>query len=166
MLPFATGTFDVTVCRQGVQFCNAAAAVTEFVRVTREGGRVLIANLCAYGEGDREEFFEVMRLRNPARQQFFVRDDLRALLRTAGCTDIRVVDFVSAEDVDAWADNHAIPVERRQELRQRYETASPSFTRLHRPERIDGRIIDHMLFELAVGTVRRGTAAALPVRLP
>lgn len=153
-LPFASGAFDLAMCRQGIQFCNAAKTVTEMARVTRRGGRVLIVNLCAYSDEDRDEFFEIMRLRNPARQQFFVRDDLGTLLERAGCGNVQITDYVSVEDVEAWADNQAIPTARLNQIPQCYEAASPAFRRLHKVEfAADGRIIDHMLFAMAVGTV-------------
>ena len=52
----------------------------EMARVARPGGAVCLIQLCAYGPEDREEYFEVLRLRNPARQNFYERADLGSLL--------------------------------------------------------------------------------------
>ncbi len=151
-LPFGDGSFDIVTCRQGIQFMDDAAAVREMVRVLKPGGRVLLVNLCAYGEEDREEYFEILRLRNPARRNFYLRGDLERLLLDAGCTTAVVHDYVSVEDVDAWSDNGAIEESRREAIREVYRRASPAFARLHAVATEDGtRFRDNMLFGLALG---------------
>jgi hypothetical protein len=125
-------------------------------RVTRPGGRVVLVQLCAYGQADRDEFFEILRLRNPARRNFFVRDDLRRLLEDAGCDDVVVHDYVSDEDVDRWADNHAIAIERRTAIRALYDGASPSYRDVHGVSLdASGHYHDRMLFGVAVGVRRQ-----------
>ncbi|WP_042689680.1 class I SAM-dependent methyltransferase [Azospirillum sp. B506] len=151
-LPFEDGEFDITVCRQGIQFMDAAPAACEMVRVTRKGGRVLLVNLCAYGEEDREEYFEILRLRNPVRRNFFLPDDLSGLLRAAGCREVQAHNHVSEEDVDLWSDNGAIPEANREHIRALYRAASPGFQKHHEVRLAgDGRIVDRMLFTIAVG---------------
>ena len=111
-MPFRDAEFDLTVCRQGIQFMDAPKAAREMVRVTNPGGHVLLVNLCAYGSDDSEEFFEILRLRNPARRGFFVPFDLENLLRVAGCREVQCHSHISEEDVDLWADNGAFLRER------------------------------------------------------
>ncbi|HEX8337547.1 MAG TPA: class I SAM-dependent methyltransferase, partial [Pyrinomonadaceae bacterium] len=152
-LPFDDGVFDLTISRQGIQFMDAPRAAREMVRVTRPGGRVVLVNLCAYGEEDREEYFEILRLRNPARRVFFMPDDLGRLLRDAGCGTVETHFHVSAEDVSTWSENGAITDARCERIRELYHDASPAFKQLHRVEyHDDGLITDHMLFAIAVGT--------------
>jgi SAM-dependent methyltransferase len=152
-LPFAAGRFDLVVCRQGIQFLDAPRAVAEMVRVTRPGGKVCLINLCAYGPEDRDEFFAILRLRNPVRRNFFLREDLRRLLHDAGCRQAVVHDHVSAEDIDVWSGKAAIGTEERERIRELYLQASPAFRRLHRVEQdASGRIRDQMLFGIAIGT--------------
>ena len=151
-MPFEDETFDRVVCRQGIQFMDAPAAAAEMVRVLKPGGRICIINLCAYDQQDRDEYYEILRLRNPARRNFFMRGDLSRLLAEAGCREVQVHDHISTEDVDAWSDNGAIEEQRREAIRQVYRQASPAFRRLHSVELADGRIVDHMLFGIAVGT--------------
>lgn len=151
-LPFGNEQFDLTTCRQGIQFMDAALAVKEMVRVTKKNGRVIIISLCAYGEEDRKEYFEILHLRNPARRNFFVPDELSQLLREAGCREVHLHNYVSDENVDVWSDNGAIPETNRERIRAIYRDASTEFRRLHRLQCLDnGRIIDRMLFVLAVG---------------
>jgi DNA gyrase subunit B len=153
-LPFAGRSFDIVVERQGIQFMNAAAAVREMARVTKPGGKVCLVQLCAYGSEDQEEYFEILRLRNPARRNFFMKDDLANLLTEAGCAEVQVTDFISDEDVERWADNGAIEDERRQGIRTIYQSASGGFNRYHAVRIEDnGRILDRMLFGIAIGTI-------------
>lgn len=152
-LPFADASFDRVVCRQGIQFMDDHAAVAEMVRVTRPGGRVVLVQLVAYGEADRAEYFEVLRLRNPARRNFYLPGDVERLLREAGARRVTLHRYVSVEDVDAWSDNGAIEEARREGIREIYRQASPAFSDLHAVEVGDKRIVDHMLFVIAVGEV-------------
>jgi ubiquinone/menaquinone biosynthesis C-methylase UbiE len=151
-MPFDDDSFDLIVCRQGIQFMELEAALAEFVRVLKPGGRMLSIDLAAYGPDDRDEYFEILRLRNPARRNFFVRGDVRAAFLKAGCAEATAHEHVSIEDVDVWSDNGAIPESRREGIRGIYRAASPAFAQLHSVALDDGRIVDHMLFELTVGT--------------
>ncbi|MFF8103964.1 class I SAM-dependent methyltransferase [Streptomyces sp. NPDC016640] len=157
-LPFEDDTFDIVVCRQGIQFMDLPAAVEEMVRVVRPGGRVVVVNLCAYDERDREEYFEILRLRNPVRRHFFLPSGLEDVLVKAGCERTQTRSYVSVEDVDVWSDNGAIEEERREAIREVYRRASPAFRSLHAVREADGRFTDHMLFVLAAGT-KPGEAA-------
>lgn len=150
-LPLPDQRVDLVVCRQGVQFMDDAASAREMFRVLRPGGRVLLIHLCAYGAEDRAEYFEVLRLRNPARRNFYLREDLAALLGGAGFSDVAVHDFVVREDVDVWSDNKAIDEGSREAIRRVYREASPAFARLHGVAIEGGKIADDMLFGLALG---------------
>jgi len=152
-MPLDDDQFDLTICRQGVQFMNAERAIQEMVRVTRTGGRVVIVSLCAYGAEDKKEYFEILRLRNPARRNFFVPDDLERLLREAGCAKVTVHRHLSEEDVDVWSGNGAITEAKRERIREIYRDGSPEFLRLHQVQYLEDRIVDRMLFAIAVGTV-------------
>lgn len=150
-LPFADGSFDLVVCRQGTQFMRDAEAVREMLRVLRPGGRVALVHLCAYGEADKAEYFEILRLRNEARRNFYLRADLERLLRQGGASAVVVHDWISVEDVDVWSDTGAITEVAREGIRSVYRTASPGFRELHAVA-VGDRIVDHMLFGVAIGT--------------
>lgn len=150
-LQFPDGRFDLVVCRQGIQFMNLGAALPEMMRVLRPGGRVLLIDLCAYGEDDSPEYFEILRLRNPARRNFFSLGDVARLLESHGFERVRTEPYESEEDVDVWSDNGAIEEDRREAIRRVYRDASESFRKVHAVKRVDGRFIDRMLFSLTVG---------------
>jgi SAM-dependent methyltransferase len=151
-LPLEAGRCDLVTCRQGIQFLDAARATAEMVRVARPGGKVCLIHLCAYGDEDRDEFFEILRLRNPARRNFFLREDLVRLLREVGCQRVELHEHISPEDVGTWSGKAAIGDDDVGQIREKYLRASDPFKRLHRLE-VDasGRIRDHMLFGIAIG---------------
>lgn len=153
-MPFADHSFDLVVERQGIQFTDDARSVAEMVRVTRPGGRVCLVQLCAYGEADKDEYFEVLRLRNPARKNFYLREMLADRLKQAGCKTVEIHDYISKEDVDVWSDNKAISEGRREGIRAIYRDASAAFSELHAVSSEDGdRFFDAMLFAVAIGQV-------------
>lgn len=150
-LPLVSDSVDLVVCRQGIQFMTLPDAVVEMVRVLRPGGRIILINLCAYGEADKAEYFESLRLRNPVRRHFFCPPDLENLLTSAGCVEVESHRHISVEDVDVWSDNGAIEESRREAIREVYRNASEEFRRLHSVREADGRFVDHMLFVVATG---------------
>lgn len=152
-MPFANAEFDAVVCRQGIQFMNDGAAADEMVRVTKPGGRIVLVHLCAYGPEDKAEYFEVLRLRNPARKNFYLREDLSYLLAKSGCSRVQSTDFMIDEDVGAWADNGAIDDARQSELLAVYQKGSPAFLKHHAVRNEEGRVIDRMLFAITTGIV-------------
>ena len=143
--------YDIVVCRQGIQFMDDGKTVAEMVRAVKPGGRVCLIHLCAYGDEDKDTYFDILRLRNPVRRNFYLREELVALLRDAGCKEVSLHEHVSVEDVDTWSDNQAIPESNREAIRELYRNASSAFRDLHSVELNDGRFVDHMLFGVAVG---------------
>ncbi len=152
-MPFEEARFDLVVERQGIQFMNDEAATREMVRVCKPGGRVCLEQLCAVGEEDRAEYHEILRLRNPARKNFYLREDLVGLLERAGCAKVELHTYSSIEDVDDWSDYGAIPESNREGIREIYRNASTAFRERHAVATEDGnRFVDHMLFAVVIGT--------------
>ncbi len=153
-MPFEDATFDAIVCRQGIQFMDAPKAVGEMARVVRPGGRVVLLHLSAYGEDDRDETFEIQRLRNPVRLNYFLPDDQPDLLRDAGLDVDQVVRYPTYESAQNWLGKGSIPADRQRQAFAVYRGASDAFRTSHELEERDGDFIDRMLFILARG-VRR-----------
>jgi len=152
-LPVDSNAFDIVICRQGTQFMNDRDAIAEMVRAVRPGGCVCVINLCAYGEQDKEEYFEILRLRNPVRRNFYLRADLQHLFVASGLENVQVHEHISIEDVDTWSNNGAISEARRETIREMYRKASQDFSDLHQVQLAQtGKIIDKMLFGIAIGT--------------
>ncbi len=151
-MPLAGDSVDAAIERQGIQFMDDQRAVSEMVRVTRPGGRVCLVQLCAFGDEDEREYFEILKLRNPARRNFYRVERLGELLENAGCSAVEIHRERSSENVEVWADNGAIQSEAQKAIEDCYRSASEPFRRLHEVElRDDGTIFDRMLFAIAIG---------------
>ena len=148
---FPDGTFDAVICRQGIQFMDAKKCVKEMARIVRPGGRVLLVHLCAHGEEDKEETFEIQRLRNPVRINYFMPEDQPELLQWAGLDVREVENYQSVESALNWLGKGAIPKERQDSAFDVYRTASEAFKTLHKLEEKENDYIDTMLFVIALG---------------
>jgi DNA gyrase subunit B len=150
-LPVNDDQFDIAISRQGIQFMNDSEAIKEMARAVKPGGRVCAINLCAYGESDKEEYFEILRLRNPVRRNFYLKEDLQKLFEESGLIDIEVHLHISAEDVDIWSDNGAISETRREDIRNIYRNATKQFNQYHNVQSNNSQFLDNMLFAIVVG---------------
>jgi len=150
-MAFEDNAFGAVVCRQGIQFMDAAVAVREMARVVRPGGRVLLAHLTAYGAADREETFEIQRLRNPVRVNFFLPQDQPQYLREARLEVTRIEHYWTVESARNWLSKGAIPESRKEQALAIYRGASKGFRRKHDLRERDGDFLDRMLFVLALG---------------
>ena len=98
-LPFADGSFDIVVCRNGVHhFADARAAVAEMARVAR--GRVVVCDLLY-----EDEIFEAAhRERDPTHVRALAADEWRALFAEHGL-DVDVLEIRDARDrFDRWVE--------------------------------------------------------------
>jgi hypothetical protein len=112
----------------------------------------VLINLCAYNEEDMREYREILSLRNPARKNFFLPEDLMTLLTEAGCAQVDMHRWISEENANVWSDNGAIVPASRRRIHELYERASQRFRERHGVRLSEsGHLIDRMLFAIAVG---------------
>ena len=153
-LCFKDNTFDVCVCRQGLQFMEVPTVLEEMQRVLKPGGRIVSCHLTAYNEKDKETAFLIQRLRNPARKNFFLPEDLLNAYKAVPFTAIEFFEYISRESVNQWIDNGAIAVKQMEKIKDIYRTASEDFKRIHHIEFKDGDILDSMKMLIIKGTKR------------
>jgi DNA gyrase subunit B len=103
-----------------------------------------LCHLAAYGEKDKDESFLIQRLRNPARKNFFLPDDIPCLLRNNAFRDIESFEYISRESVNQWIDNAAISKNAKEQIKQAYRNASEDFKRIHRVKFEKDDIFDSM----------------------
>lgn len=130
-LPFKDNVFDVCVCRQGLQFMKLEEVLGEIHRVLKPGGGVVLCHLTAYGQEDKDESFLIQRLRNPARKNFFLPDDVPCLLKNNAFRNIESFEYISRESVNQWTDNGAISKNAKEQIKQVYRNASSDFRKIH-----------------------------------
>ncbi len=150
-LPFRDNVFDLVTCRQGLQFMEALASATEMYRVCKDGGKIILVQLTAFGKEDKEYAFRIQMARQPARMNCFVEDDLVNLLRKAGCRRIKSRPYFSYESVNEWTDNGALSMERQEEIKKLYYDAPLSFRKIHELKPVGNDIIDKMKIAIVCG---------------
>jgi SAM-dependent methyltransferase len=141
-LPFAAGTFDFVVCRNALHhFPDPGAAIVEFARVLRSGGRLVIEDMIAaedLRERDAQETIE--RLRDPAHARTLPRSEI---LAQAGAAGLRIESEQARPlriDFDEWIDRPAPEPAARERARRLMER------RLGAQEGVRAFLVDGRLF--------------------
>lgn len=79
-LPFVDATFDLVCCRSSLHhFGDPERAVREMVRVCRPGGRVVINDVVAPGEAERDRYDDLHRLLDRSHARAFLEAELAAV---------------------------------------------------------------------------------------
>ncbi|MFA6434553.1 MAG: class I SAM-dependent methyltransferase [Elusimicrobiales bacterium] len=149
-LPFPDGSFDICVCRQGLQFMRLDRALSEVRRVLRPGGRAVFCHLTSYGRADDGRSFLVQRLRNPARRNFFSPGDLAREAKKY-FSRVTTAEHLTRESVGNWISNGAVPPRVRRRIMRIYRNAPPAFRKTHRLEFRNGDVFDSMRMEIVTG---------------
>lgn len=147
-MPFDDNSFDVCVCRQGLQFVELNKAISEIYRVLKPGGVVVLCHLTAYGDEDKEFTYKIQKLRNPARKNYFMPNDILNELKKHGFKDSRNFSYISDESINKWIDNGAIPEENMEWIKNLYNNAPKDFVNIHKIRYTEDDIIDSMLFTI------------------
>lgn len=150
-MPFDDATFDICVCRQGLQFMDVSKVLSEVYRVLTKGGRVVFCHLTAYSDQDKETTFKIQQYRNPARKNFFMPEDFDAFLKQANFSDIELTEYISIESVSKWINNGAIPDSNKLKIIDLYKNSSEEFRSIHSLNMINNDIYDSMKFVIAKG---------------
>lgn len=151
-MPFRDNTFDVCVCRQGLQFMELNDVLGQVYRVLRPKGIIVFCHLVAYDDADKDTTFLIQRLRNPARKNFFLSEDFLGLLKKHNFVGLECFEYITRESVNQWIDNGAIDEEQMEKIRDVYRKASDDFKRIHNIQFKDGDIFDSMKMLIVRGT--------------
>lgn len=150
-MPFDDNSFDTVVCRQGLQFVELDKVIAEIYRVLKPGGITVLCHLTAYGDEDKELTFRIQKLRNPARRNYFLPNDISNALTKQGFKKVENIQYVSDESVNRWIDNGAISEENMEWIKNHYHNAPSDFLKIHKVRFAEDDIIDSMLFMIAKG---------------
>ena len=108
-MPFADNSFDAIVCRQGLQFAELDKAIPEIHRVLKPGGTVVLCHLTAYNETDRDLTFAIQKLRNPARRNYLMPNDISTALKSQGFDQVEDIEYITEESVNKWIETAPSP---------------------------------------------------------
>lgn len=105
-LPFPDDRFDATVCRMSVHhFAQPAHVLAEMVRVTRPGGRLVIADIVTSDQPqDAQLHNAIERLRDPSHVRMLDRDALLAQATDQGLLIQRTEDWSKVRRFSEWAE--------------------------------------------------------------
>jgi ubiquinone/menaquinone biosynthesis C-methylase UbiE len=150
-LPFASNSFDLCVCRQGLQFMDLDKVLSEMRRVLKPSGRVVLCHLTAYNLIDRDLAFLIQRFRNPARKNFFIPQDFKRILKRNKYSGIKSSEYITRESVNKWINNGAISESAKDKIKRAYRGAPEEFKRIHKLRFADGDIFDSMKMVIVSG---------------
>lgn len=148
-MPFQDGSFDVCVCRQGLQFAELDKAIPEIHRILKPGGITVLCHLTAYNKIDKDLTFQIQKLRNPARRNFLMPDDISDALKKQGFREVEDIKYITEESVNKWIDNGAIAPERMEEIKNLYRSSNNKFRKIHNIRFLKNDILDSMLLVIA-----------------
>ncbi len=148
-MPFDDNSFDACVCRQGLQFAELDKAIPEIHRVLKPGGITVLCHLTAYNEIDKDLAFQIQELRNPARRNYLMPDDILNALKKQGLREAENIEYITEESVNKWIDNGAIANERMEKIRNLYRSSNEKFREIHKIKFTGDDILDSMLLVIA-----------------
>lgn len=143
-LPWIDRQFDLAVCRLTLhQVADPAAVVREMVRVTRPGGRIVVADMIV-DDDDRVNAAEanrLERLRDPSHGTTLTAAEISRLISDAGAHPVQSDLQDQPLDLEDWMQRAQTPEQDRRHIRQRLQSeldgGDPSG--LH-PQRDNGRL--------------------------
>lgn len=141
-LPFADESFDVVACRQAPHhFPRIEQAVSEWARVLKPGGRLLLIDSTSPEEADADAVLhEIEYLRDPSHVRNHRLSAWRAYLSTAGFT-VRVAREEGLFlDIPSWTQRMRTPPEAVVTIERIIRTAAPSVRERLRFEERDGAL--------------------------
>ncbi len=105
-LPFAADRFDASVCRMSVHhFEEPQRAIQEMVRVTRPGGRVVVADIVSSDDEQEARLHNAIeRLRDPSHVRMLTEAELTALLDDCGLELQESRSWKKERWFEEWAD--------------------------------------------------------------
>ena len=133
-IPSEAGSFDVISCRHAPHhFPNIRQAVSEWARVLKPGGRLLLVDSTAPEEEDLQSFLhEVEILRDPSHVRNHPISAWQTMLKEAGFTLDQVSESGTFLDIPSWTQRMRTPATSVAQIEQMLRDASPAAReRLH-----------------------------------
>jgi len=84
-IPFLDSIFDVVCCRQGIQYMEPKRAISEFVRVCKPLGYLLISNIVVPSSESKYWYKIVQELKKPIKYEIFNENDINNILKENSC---------------------------------------------------------------------------------
>jgi ubiquinone/menaquinone biosynthesis C-methylase UbiE len=139
-LPLADESFDVVACRQAPHhFPNVALAVSEWARVLKPGGKLLLIDSTSPEDDEAESVLhEIESLRDPSHVRNHRISAWKSLLENAGFTVSSASEQGIFLDIPSWTQRMRTPPASVAIIEQRMRTAAPAVRERLRFEEKDG----------------------------
>lgn len=114
-LEFSDETFDVVTCKLALHyFHDPKGAIAEMKRVTRWGGRIVLADRISSEHLQQQEFHnQVEKLRTPSKTKVYSRSEIVSFFESQGILPNHVEEYEQHQSVDEWMSSTGAPVENR-----------------------------------------------------
>jgi SAM-dependent methyltransferase len=120
-LPYADGSFTLVVCRDAFHLLpEPAAALSELLRVTSAGGRLVVVD-AVVDEVTDKAFNDLARLRQPAHRRHYAIAEIEAFAAQAGLKVARREQLRRTVDLDYWLQAAAVPLVKADLIRGRFK---------------------------------------------
>jgi ubiquinone/menaquinone biosynthesis C-methylase UbiE len=138
-IPCEANSFDVISCRHAPHhFPNIRRAVSEWARVLRPGGRLLLIDSTAPEEEDLQAFLhEIETLRDPSHVRNHPLSAWQTLLQEAGFTLEQASESGTVLDIPSWTQRMRTPADAVARIEQLLRDASPAARERLRIEPLD-----------------------------
>jgi ubiquinone/menaquinone biosynthesis C-methylase UbiE len=139
-IPCEANSFDVISCRHAPHhFPNIRRAVSEWARVLKPGGRLLLIDSTAPEEEDLQEFLqEIETLRDPSHVRNHPISEWKLLLQEAGFTLNQASESGTILDIPSWTQRMRTPAASVATIEQNLHDASPAARERLHIEALDG----------------------------
>ncbi|MDD5019289.1 MAG: methyltransferase domain-containing protein [Candidatus Omnitrophica bacterium] len=101
-MPFASGNFQLVVCRQSFQFLNVPKVLAEIARVLVPGGTFILSLTVPFCGEDAGWLSKIHHVKQPLLLEFYTAQELVEVLNRAGFSVVATQEFRVRESVTQW----------------------------------------------------------------
>lgn len=150
-LPFLDEIFDIVVCRQAFHFLDTKQVIKEMLRVLKRGGKIIISQIVPFGRQDTDWLRRIHRKKQPLLKNFLVKQDLKNLLKVAGCSEIVLREHIVEEPIADWLKDTYFSKSKIDEIKEMFLNAPKKYKELHRVRVVGKNIFDTMKWVVVRG---------------
>ncbi len=150
--PFPDNLFDVVLCRQAFHFLDTPRVVREMVRVAKAGtGRIIISQIVPFGKQDSSWLSRIHQKKQPQLRNFLDEQNLKDLLKNAGCVDTVLCEHCIEEPINHWLKDTFLPQTKIEEIKEMFINAPSGYKTSHKLRCAGGDVFDTMRWVILRG---------------
>lgn len=156
-LPFPAGSFTLLTCRIAPHhFPDVPRALSEFHRVLRRGGRMVIIDTLIPSDPEIAEFFQTMeKMRNPTHIKAFNEEEWKKMVQDAELILQETLIIPKTHDFQEWVKTAGLNRAQIQELNKFFMNASPKIHDFFKIESFAGEVETYTDQKLLIYATRK-----------